>query len=209
MASTETTEPRNWTYLTGKAIGWLFLAGALAASYTHIVSLFEMLGLHGWQAFTAPIFIDGFAMLGRLARSHQFDAATRRTGLRVQIIATAISFVANVIAGDSTGARIFGAMVVTGYVVAELLTERMSPAATKAEAVKATRSAAAAKAAATRAANRAKAQQDEARKAEQAEAARERRALARKVREAELSAAADGDFPGIAPVSPAPELGYL
>lgn len=176
--ATKTTEPRNWTYLTGKAIGWMFLLGALAASYTHIVHLFNMMGLHGWQAFTSPAFIDGFALLGRLARSHQFDEATRRVGLRVQIAATSISFIANVIAGDTIGARIFGAMVVIGYVVAELLTERMSPVATKAEAIKVTRSAAATKAAATRAANKAKA-------TEQAKA-RAARTAARKARADEM-----------------------
>lgn len=155
-ASTSTTETRNWTYLTARGIVWMFTIGALAASYTHIVHLFGMLGLHGWQAWTAPAFVDGFALLGRLARSRQFATETRRTGLRVQIIATSVSFIANVIAGDSIGARIFGAMVVIGYVVAELLAERMHPVTTKAEADKAKRSAAATKAAATRAANKAK-----------------------------------------------------
>lgn len=187
-AKTPTTEPRNWTFLTGKAIGTMFLLGALAASYTHIVHLFEMLGLHGWQAFTAPAFVDGFAMLGRLARSRQFDDKTRVLGLRVQIIATAVSFIANVIAGDSLGARIFGALVVAGYVVAELLTERMSPAATKTEALKVTRSAAATKAAATRAANKAKADAAAATKAARA-------AARRATKQAELKAAVTATEP--------------
>lgn len=164
-ANTTTTEPRNFTYLTARSIVWMFTLGALAASYTHIVHLFGMLGLHGWQAWTAPAFVDGFALLGRLARSRQFAAETRRTGLRVQIIATSVSFIANVVAGDSIGARIFGAMVVIGYVVAELLAERMHPATTKAEAEKAKRSAAGQKAAATRAANKAVAAKKPARKA--------------------------------------------
>lgn len=192
--TTKTTEPRNWTYLSGKAIGWMFLIGALAASYTHIVHLFEMLGLHGWQAFTAPAFVDGFAMLGRLARSRQFDGKTRIMGLRVQVTATAVSFIANVIAGDSIGARIFGALVVIGYVVAELLTERMSPAATQAEQTKATRSAAATKAAATRAANKAR---TEAAAASKAKAAAARRAT----KQAELTKTA-------AATEPTP-IGYL
>lgn len=189
--ATKTTEPRNWTYLAGRGIAGMFLVGALAASYTHIVHLFNMLGLHGWQAFTAPLFVDGFAMLGRLARSTQFAAETRRTGLRVQIIATAVSFVANVVAGDTIGGRVFGALVVVGYVTAELLAERMNPAATKAEQARAVKSEAAKKAAATRAANKAEAE----RKAAQLAAKRAATAAARKAREARVAAEAPIDTP--------------
>lgn len=198
-AQTPTTEPRNWTYLAGRTIAAAFLIGALAASYTHIVHLFNMLGLHGWQAWTAPAFVDGFAMLGRLARSPQFASETRRTGLRVQIIATAVSFIANVIAGDTWGARIFGAMVVVGYVVAELLSERMRPVATKTEQVKATRSDAARKAAATRAANKTDAERKTAERAERTKLARLARQAERDALEAQLAAPA-------APVSPAPYM---
>jgi hypothetical protein len=92
-------------------------------------------------------------------------------------------------------------MVVTGYVVAELLTERMSPAATKAEAVKATRSQAAIKAAATRAANKAEADR-------KAAARKDRAALARRVKA--TTDTLEADFAATAaPVSPAPALGYL
>lgn len=197
--ATTSTEPRNWTYLAGRTIASGFLVGALAASYTHIVHLSNMGHLYGWQAWTAPAFVDGFAMLGRLARSKSFAESTRRTGLRVQIAATLVSFIANVVAGDTIGARIFGAMVVIGYVVAELLAERMHPAATKAEQANATRSAAAAKAAATRAANKAKADAEAQRKAEQA-AARKAKREAAKAQQAEW----DAMVKQIAPTSPAP-----
>lgn len=195
--ATTTAATRNWTYLAGRTIAAGFLLGALAASYTHIVHLFNMLGLHGWQAWAAPVFVDGFAMLGRLARSTQFAEQTRRTGLRVQIIATSVSFIANVVAGETWGARIFGAMVVVGYVVAELLSERMIPAPTKVEQVKAGRSAAATRAAATRAANKAKADQQAAARKERAKLARLAKQAERDALEAQLAAPA-------APISPAP-----
>jgi signal transduction histidine kinase len=201
--ATKTTEPKNWTYLAGRTIAGGFLVGALAASYTHIVHLSNMGHLYGWQSWTAPIFIDGFAILGRLARSKNFADSTRKTGRNVQIAATSVSFIANVIAGETIGAQIFGALVVIGYVVAEMLAERMHPAATKAETDKAAASDRAKRAAATRAANKADAERKAAER-------KERTRLARLAREAELKAAADGRFPaGDVPVSPAPSIGYL
>jgi hypothetical protein len=153
MATKTTAPARNTRYVIAKVIVTLFVIGAMVISYTHIVHLFNMLGLTGWQAWVAPAFVDGFALLGLLGRSEQFDATTRRTGLRLQIAATLVSLVANVAAGGSLGGRIFGALVVVGYVVAEWYSDQLKPAATKAETAAATRSAAAQKAAATRKAN--------------------------------------------------------
>lgn len=154
--ATKTTAPettRNYRFIAAKVIVSVFVIGAMVISYTHIVHLFNMLGLTGWQSWIAPAFVDGFTMMGLLGRSEQFSASTRRTGLRLQIAATLVSFVANVAAGESIGARIFGALVVIGYVVAEWYSDQLKPAATKAEATAVTRSAAAQKAAATRKAN--------------------------------------------------------
>lgn len=145
---------KNRTYIAAKTIVWAFVIGALVVSYTHIVHLFGMLGLHGWQAWAAPAFVDGFAMLGLLGRSHSFAPETRKIGLRIQVAATLISLVANITAGESCGARIFGAMVVAGYVVAEWYADKLRPIeAAHADDAKAKRSAAAKKAAATRKAN--------------------------------------------------------
>lgn len=202
--TTRTTEPRNYTYLAAKTIVRGIAGLAVTMSFMHIVHLFEMLGLHGWQAFAMPAFIDGFAILGLIARGRQFTPETRKLGLRFQIAATLVSLSANIGAGQSAGGRIGGALVVVGYVAAEILSDKMSPVATAAQTAQVTRSAAAVKAAVTRAANKAKAEDVARRKAERAEANR----LARKVREAELQAAERGEFAGTAPVSPAP-VGYL
>lgn len=197
-----TKTPRNWTYLGAKLIIAGFAVGALAASYTHIVHLFNMLGLTGWQAFTAPAFIDGFAILGLLGRSKSFADETRRTGLRIQVAATSVSFIANVVAGETWGGRIFGAMVVIGYVVAEWYADKLHAAPTKAQAVTATRSQAATKAAATRAINKAEAARKAAEKAERAKLNR----LAKRAETAALEASFAAES---APVSPAPTPGYL
>jgi signal transduction histidine kinase len=191
--ATTTTAPRNWTYLTAKTITRGIAILAVTISYTHIVHLFNLLGLTGWQAYAAPIFIDGFAMLGLLARSESFAPQTRRMGLRFQIAATLVSLAANIGAGNSAGARIFGAMVVAGYVAAEMLAEKMNPAATKAEAVKATRSQAATKAAA----NKAEADRKAAERKERARMTRLAKQAERDSIEAQFAAPS-------APVSPAP-----
>jgi hypothetical protein len=156
--ATTAKTPRNRSHLAGKAIGWTYLVGALAVSYTHIVHLANAYGLHGWQAWIAPAFVDGFAILGRLGRSDQYDSKTRRLGFWIQMVATTLSLVANVMAGGSIGGSAFGVLVVAGYIIAELFVDTLRPVqAERQEHAKATRSAAAKKAAATRAANKAKA----------------------------------------------------
>lgn len=141
-------------FLAAKTLTIAIAILAAVISYTHIVHGFQLLGLTGWEAYAAPVFIDGFAVLGLLARQPQFAPETRKLGERFQIAATVVSLVANIGAGESAGGMIFGAMVVLGYLAAEYLAERMRPvAAHQADQAKARRSAAAAKAAATRKAN--------------------------------------------------------
>ena len=138
-------------HTAAKLIARLFMIGALAASYSHIVALFNDWGLHGWEAYAAPLFVDGFAVLGLIGRGAQFSEATRRTGFRLQVAATLISLIANILAGTSFGGQVFGALVVIGYVVAEWYCDQLRPTADDAAAK---RSASAKQAAVTRAANR-------------------------------------------------------
>lgn len=188
---------RNWTYLTVAGIVRAYMLGALAISFGHIVTASEMLGLHGFEAYTVPFAIDGFAVLGMIGRSHRFAPATRRIGFRLQAGAGALSLVCNVYAGTSLGARLYGALIVVAFVVAESYAERLRPAPVVAPvvvddaAVRAERrSAAARKAAATRAA----------RKAEAATTAKP----ARKPRQRKPAAPKVPVYLADAPVSPAP-----
>jgi len=143
----------NRTYLAAKTITIAVALLAVVISYTHIVHAFNLLGLTGWQAYAAPIFIDGFGALGLLARNASFAPDTRKLGLKFQVAATTVSLIANIAAGGSLGGQIFGGMVVAGYIAAELLADKMrSVEAAQADDAKARRSAAAKKAAATRAA---------------------------------------------------------
>jgi hypothetical protein len=198
----------NWTYLIVKLIVKLYMIGAISVSFTHIVEVFAQLGLQGWQGDSTPFAIDGFAILGMIGRSEKFAASTRRIGFRVQMVAGSLSLIANIFAGHNLGERIYGVIIVGGFVFAEWYGDKLRPVQAdvkvieqvQADAKSAVRSEAAKKAAITRAANAA----ENARKAaERAEA----RKLTRLNREAEKLS--NGQITSIAPVSPAPEPGYL
>jgi hypothetical protein len=172
---------RNWTYLIVTAIVRLYMLGALAISFSHIEHASTSLGLTGWPVLTVPFFIDGFAVLGMIGRSSRFADATRRTGFRLQLAAGALSFAANIYSGQNTGERIYGALVVAGFVTAEWYGAKLAPAPVvhigptaeeiAAAELSAKRSAAAVKAAATRKRNA-----ELAAKAERAETRRIRQA---------------------------------
>lgn len=180
------TPKRNLTHLAAKAIAYGMFAGALALSASHIVGLFQMLGAVTLTATVMPVFIDGIALLGRLARSDKFAASTRRTGLKVQIVASLISLTANVVAGETWGDKLAGVFVVGGYVFAEWFADQLKPVEAEKTQAKATvRSEAAAKAAATRKANAEAAKVAAAAKAEAARSRRERKALEAKTTEAD------------------------
>lgn len=179
----------NRTYLVVTAIVRLYMVGALAISFQHIITSSQMLGLTGWQVWTVPFFIDGFAILGMIGRSSRFAATTQRTGLYLQMVAGTLSLICNIHSGGNLGERLYGALIVAGFVAAEWYAGKLRPAPAAASTV---RSEAAKKAAATRKANAAA-------KATAAEARKERLRLAREVKALEVSfASAD------APVSPAP-----
>lgn len=144
----------NPTYAIVVLIVHSVMALALYVSFGHIIAASASLGLFGFQAYTAPLFIDGFMILGRIGRSHKFAPETRKVGKWIQIGATLVSLSANVYAGHTAGERIYGALVVAGFILAELYAEKLRPVELADEtAAKARRSAAGRKAAATRKAN--------------------------------------------------------
>lgn len=159
-----TRTPRNWTHITATVIVLAFALGALAISFTHVIELAHRYGVTGWQAAAAPFFVDGFMLLGRLGMSRRFDSATNRIGRRMMTAGALLSLAANIGVGVTVGQRVFGALVVIGFLVSEWYAGKLAPApvvvtetaeeiAVRELAEK--RSAAAKKAAATRAANRA------------------------------------------------------
>lgn len=141
---------KNATYLTVSAIVRIYMLGALAVSFGHIITASHMLGLGGWQAYTVPFAIDGFAILGMIGRSSHFAASTQRTGFRLQIAAGALSLVANVYAGHTIGERLYGALIVAAFIVAEWYAAKLRPAPPVVPTAAERRSAAAKRGAATR-----------------------------------------------------------
>lgn len=142
----------NWVHVAAVILVYGFMAGAARFSYHHIESLFLWLGCSAEEAHWAPIFIDGFAFLGWLGRRRRFVEETRKTGLRLMYGAGAVSLVCNVAAGHTWGSRLFGVVVVTGFMVAERYADRLSPRPVGRKLDPAVAKRRAAKAAATRAA---------------------------------------------------------
>ena len=181
----------NWTYVATVTIVYLFMLGAALISFTHIVDVSHTLGL-GWEAYTVPFFIDGFAVLGKIGRSRRFAESTRSAGLKVMAAAGLVSLAANVYAGDNLGQRLYGALVVSGFIAAEWYAMKLEAApptvAQVDDETRARRSAAARKGAATR---RAKAN------------AAKRRPRAPRMVDTVAEAMAEAAT-AVAPVSPAP-----
>lgn len=190
------------TFILTALIVRLFMLGAAAISFSHIIATSHALGL-GWEAWTVPFLIDGLAVLGMIGRSAKFAASTQRAGLRLMIGAGALSLACNVYAGHNLGQRLYGVLIVAGFVVSEWYAAKLRPA-TPAPVVTAqpTRTLdpqvaaeRAAKAAATRATNKT------------AKLTPAQRGAATRKANRELAAMAAGFVPADAPVSPAP-IGY-
>lgn len=113
-----------------KSLVYLQASGAAALSFMHIVEVGQRYGL-GWQAWIAPFLIDGFAILGTVGRSAVFAESTRRTGFRLMIGAGLVSLVCNVEAGENIGQRVFGVLVVAGFITAEWYASKLKPATVK------------------------------------------------------------------------------
>lgn len=168
---------RTATYLLTAIVVRMFMLGAAGVSFSHIIATSQALGL-GWEAWTVPFLVDGLAVLGMIGRSAKFAPATQRAGLRLMIGAGALSLACNVYAGHNLGQRLYGVLVVAGFVVSEWYAAKLRPAETGPSAEEAAaaelaakRSASAVKAAATRRRNA-----DAALKAERAETRRIRSA---------------------------------
>lgn len=181
-AKTTTTETTTDPVVTTiKCVAYAMFAIGVGLSITHIFEFFHhTLGAATLTAAAMPIFIDGFQIVGRLLRLERFATSTNAVGWRLQLLGATASLAANLIAGQTKGDKIAGAILVIGYItieaVADAIKSRKQEQAEQAVAEAAAAQAAKnAKAAQTRAANKAK-------KEAEAQARRERAAKAAKVR---------------------------
>lgn len=98
---------------------WMLLVLAAGVSATHIVETAHKLGLHDWQAYTAPALIDLVAIVGKLSMHSDFLQAFRRSGFRLLMAGGTLSLACNVYAGENLGERAFGVLVVGAFMLLE------------------------------------------------------------------------------------------
>jgi len=98
---------------------YTFMVAAAAISAFDIVHLAEKYGVPAPISYTAPLFIDGLAWLGKIGRSKDFEESTRSAGLKLMAFGGLLSLAANVTVGETVGLKVYGALVVTGFIVAE------------------------------------------------------------------------------------------
>jgi hypothetical protein len=116
------------TYYAAKTVVLGFAGMALSISCTHVYQLAVRTGVAGWHSYVAPAFVDGMMLLGRLGQCKAFEETTRRAGRWVFAIGVILSFAANILAGETLGERVFGAMVVGGFAFGEWYAGKLKPA---------------------------------------------------------------------------------
>lgn len=112
----------NSTYVLVWMIVRMFLVGAAWISYGHIVTTSQELHVTGSQPFMVPVFIDGVAILGLIGRTGKLGDKAKRFAPALILPAGALSLAANVFAGKTLGDKIFGALVVAGFMLVEWYT---------------------------------------------------------------------------------------
>lgn len=100
-------------------IVYTFMVGAAAVSCFDIIHLAEKYGVPAPISYTAPLFIDGIAWLGKIGRSKDFSTETRAAGLKLMAVGGVLSLAANVMVGETIGLKVYGALVVAGFITAE------------------------------------------------------------------------------------------
>lgn len=115
------------SYAAVRTLVYVQWAGAAVLSFAHIVTVGQRFGL-GWEAWTAPFLIDGFALLGAVGRGKAFTASSRKAGFRLMVGSGLVSLVCNVEAGSNIGQRVFGVLTVAGFIAAEWYATRLRPA---------------------------------------------------------------------------------
>lgn len=133
MSKLVTLVRTNSVYVLVWLIVRMFLVGAAWISYGHIVTTSQEIHVTGSQPFMVPVFIDGIAILGLIGRTGKLGDKAKRYAPALILPAGALSLAANVFAGKTLGDKIFGALVVAGFMLVEWYTTTHSstPAAAK------------------------------------------------------------------------------
>lgn len=116
--TTPAKAPRDKAMITIQCVIWVFMITAAVISFSHIVKAGHMLGLDS-EAYLAPLFIDGLAIVGKVSMMDRFKKPFRDSGKKLLMLGGALSLAANVGAGDNWGKRAFGVLVVAGFMYLE------------------------------------------------------------------------------------------
>lgn len=138
MNTTTTTAPKSRLYSIVSIIVNAFMLMAALISFSHIITTSARLGVTSWQTYLVPLFVDGLAVLGMIGRSEAMArqlaargltaeqiAAVKRFAFWLQLTAGLVSLAANFYAGETLGDRLFGLLVVAGFVVTEKYSEKL------------------------------------------------------------------------------------
>lgn len=104
---------------------WIVFFYALGVSVSHIIHTGLMIGLPTHEAYTAWIVVDIMFLLGKAGRSSR-RAGTRKAGLWLMLFGGTLSLTANIAAGPTAGAKIWGVVVVAAMVAAETYAARLT-----------------------------------------------------------------------------------
>lgn len=145
--NTTTAAPKSRLYSIVSIIVNAFMLMAATISFSHIITTASRLGVTSWQTYTVPAFIDGLAILGMIGRSEAMArelrrrnrteaeiAAVRQFAFWLQLTAGLLSLAANFYAGVTLGDRLFGLLVVAGFIVSEKFSEKLRAVGTAVEA---------------------------------------------------------------------------
>lgn len=113
---------------TARTLTTIYLAVAVALSFTHIAALFLHLGA-GWQSWIAPVLTDTVIVIGKILTDPRFSAPTRRSGQRAVIAGILVSLAANMGMGiihGNAGEILMGILVVGGALWAERTMSKIS-----------------------------------------------------------------------------------
>lgn len=124
--NTTTKTPRNWPYIITCVFVWTLLLGTLYMSSMDTVITAHKLGLHGIKAISAPGLVDAFAIVGKLGRLDRYTEDTRKTAFKLMLVGGSLSTFCNVYAGDTTGERGYGVVLVGAFLLLEHFAGRLN-----------------------------------------------------------------------------------
>lgn len=114
-------QDRNYPLIFIRIAVWVLMILAAFISASHIVHVFEGIGLTRPYSLTAPLFIDVVAIAGKLSMLPRFDRWPhfQRSGKYMLMTMGAASLAANIGAGTNWGERLYGLLIVGGFMLLE------------------------------------------------------------------------------------------